>query len=372
MDFVIATTRDLRALRLRQWAEAILAENLGLSADPVDSFMFAALAGDASFRRYFRLGLRQQSWVLMDAPPDKEDSRPFVAVAAAFARLGIRVPQLMAIDLEQGFLLLEDLGDRLYLGELMSASRDQVDRLYQAAFEPLLRLQSVTELPGCTLPRYDRTLLLNELRLFDQWFIAELLQIELTPADQAMLQQLYDALIESALEQPQRPVHRDYHSRNLLLCRDNSPGVIDFQDAVIGPITYDLVSLLKDCYLLWPQPQVTCWVEQYYQAAQAAALLPAITLEQFHGWFDWIGVQRHLKVLGIFSRLFLRDGKAGYLADLPRVARHLLDGCEPYAQLRPFASWFRSRLLPQMMSHPQLDPVAIKALMNAQTQSVVD
>ncbi|HMW14770.1 MAG TPA: phosphotransferase [Pseudomonadales bacterium] len=368
MDLSITTTRDARALQLRNWAAAILAENPGLSADPADGWRFAKLAGDASFRRYFRLQRERQSWVLMDAPPAKEDVRPFIAVAGGLAQLGIRVPRVLAADLDQGFLLLDDLGDRLYLGELTAADPQRVDQLYQAAFQPLLRLQSVSELPGCKLPPYDRTLLHSELRLFDQWFIAELLGVELTQSEQRMLHQLYDELIELALAQPQCPVHRDYHSRNLLLCADGMVGVIDFQDAVIGPITYDLVSLLKDCYLFWPPQQVSRWVTQYHRLAQNAALLSEVSPEQFLHWFDWIGVQRHLKVLGIFSRLFLRDGKEGYLADLPRVARHLLAGCAPHGPLQPFAQWFRERLLPRMATHPRLDAVSVQAVVDEKTE----
>lgn len=286
---------------------------------------------DASFRRYFRVRRQDVSYILMDAPPEKEDCGPFIHVSELFLELGLHVPEILARDLQQGFLLLSDLGNRLYLDEL---NEDTADRLYGDALGALAALQSCVP-ANSALPPYDRELLMFEMSLFRDWLIGTHLNIQLETVQQENLEICFDRLADNALEQPVVCVHRDYHSRNLMVSDYHNPGVLDYQDAVIGPMTYDLVSLLRDCYISWPRTRVEDWVLGYFElAGQTGILRPAqVDEEQFLKWFDWMGVQRHLKAAGIFARLNHRDGKPGYLDDIPRTLAYVTEVCSRYTAL---------------------------------------
>jgi len=287
-------------------------------------------SADASFRRYFRVQQGGESYVLMDAPPEKEDCGPFIRVSHLLLALGLHVPEILASDLEQGFLLLSDLGTRLYLDEL---NETNVDRLYGDALGALATLQSCG--PQRELPAYDRRLLLSEMLLFRDWLLDTHLDLALDERAQKELQDSFDQLADNALEQPQVCVHRDYHSRNLMLSERHNPGILDYQDAVTGPLTYDLVSLLRDCYIRWPRQRVEDWALGYFELATQSGILRTgeRNEQQFLKWFDWMGVQRHLKAAGIFARLNHRDGKPGYLKDIPRTLGYVQDVCSRYPEL---------------------------------------
>lgn len=302
----------------------------------------APASADASFRRYFRVSLADGSTrIAMDAPPDREDCRPFVEVAARMQRAGLHVPRIDAQDLEQGFLLLEDLGSRPYLDAL---DADSVGALYGDATAALLRLQTGASSAG--LPAYDRELLLREMGLFPEWLLGRHLGLTVDEAGQVMLAEVFETLIANALAQPVVCVHRDYHSRNLMVTAAGNPGVIDFQDAVAGPVTYDLVSLLRDCYVRWPADQVDHWVADYLRDAQAEGLLADVDAATFLRWFDLMGVQRHLKAAGIFARLNHRDGKPGYLADIPRTLGYIVDAGARRPDVAALAAFVEHRVLP--------------------------
>ncbi len=288
-------------------------------------------SADASFRRYFRVAHEGASFIVMDAPPDKEDSAPYIRVARLFFDIGLNVPEIIDMDLEQGFLLLSDLGNRLYLDDLNAGS---ADRLYGDALGALAAIQACTPAGG-VLPDYDRDLLMIEMALFRDWLVERHLGIALTGAQVAMLDTVFEVLAENALVQPQVCVHRDYHSRNLMVTGQNNPGILDFQDAVIGPVTYDLVSLLRDCYISWPRAQVEDWALGYQELALQSGILRIEHEDpkQFLRWFDLMGVQRHLKAAGIFARLNHRDGKPGYLADIPRTLGYVIDVTARYDEL---------------------------------------
>lgn len=289
-------------------------------------------SADASFRRYFRLydKINTDSKIVMDAPPDKEDSHPFIKIAQSFYALGLNVPKVYAQNFESGFFLLSDLGSIDYLQAL---DKDNATRLYQDAIQALITLQCNNTL---SLPLYDTALLQQEMNLFVDWYLVKHRQIQLTTAEQQMLNDSFALLTASALSQPQVCVHRDYHSRNLMLTADNNPGVLDFQDAVIGPISYDLVSLLRDCYVAWPEEQVSAWCRYYYQLTIKKALLKEVSYSQFERWFDLMGLQRHLKATGIFARLNYRDGKSGYLKDIPRTLAYVAAVSGKYPELKAF------------------------------------
>ncbi len=307
-------------------------------------FALAPASADASFRRYFRATLPDgNTLIAMDAPPDKEDCRPFVAVAERMRNAGLHAPQIFEQDLARGFLLLEDLGSRSYLAALIP---ETVESLYRDALAALLRLQ--TNAPVADLPRYDRDLLAREMGLFTDWLLGEHLGLTVSGEEQATLAATFELLIDNALAQPMVCVHRDYHSRNLMVVGVDNPGVIDFQDAVAGPITYDLVSLLRDCYVAWPGAQVDAWVEGYHRQAQAAGLLEGVDAATFLAWFDLMGVQRHLKAAGIFARLNHRDGKAGYLADIPRTLGYILEVGQRRAGVSALAGYIAGQVLPRL------------------------
>jgi aminoglycoside/choline kinase family phosphotransferase len=310
------------------------------------------VAGDASPRRYFRLALAACSYVLVEAPPATEKNAAFVHVAELLRGAGVKVPAVMAVDFDRGFLLLEDLGDQLLLPLLDSGSSGG---LYAQAFTTLAQMAAV-DTARASLGDYDRALLGEELSRFQAWFVQELLGYTPRAAEQAQLGRLEARLIDSALEQPRVLVHRDFHSRNLMLTGDRELAVIDFQDAVVGPVTYDLASLLRDCYIQWPAAQVRAWALDYRELLYARGLAADIGEAQFLRWFDWMGLQRHLKVLGTFARLYLRDGKSAYLDDLPLVIHYVLEITDKYAAEEPafadFSAWFRARLSPLITQQP--------------------
>lgn len=321
---------DLRTLTLLDWLE----NDLLLTLEN-----FQPASSDASFRRYFRVTTPEGTQIVMDAPPDKENIPAFIHVAQLMANAGIKTPTIFRQNLDDGFLLLEDFGNHAFLAKVKDG---QPDHYYQLAMDNLFTLQNHTNTDTNSLPSYDTALLKRELDIFSDWFVGQLLDEALPPAVQERLETL---LIDSALAQPMTCVHRDFHSRNLMVIDENTLGVLDFQDAVHGPITYDLVSLLRDCYIAWPQTQITQWLEHYHQRLLEAELINC-DLPQFTRWFDLMGLQRHLKAIGIFSRLHLRDGKSGYLHDIPRTLGYVLEVTSMYPELAEFDSVIRQNLQP--------------------------
>ena len=309
-----------RLQALQDWAARQLA------ADALD---IAPASSDASFRRYFRVTAKGRDYIVMDAPPAHEDCRPFVAVARLFADAGVHVPQVLAQDLDQGFLLLSDLGNTTYLSALNEGSARE---LYLASNDALIRIQQASR-PG-VLPEYDRELLTRELMLFPDWYVAKHLGVEMKDEQRAILDTVFERLLGNNLAQPQVYVHRDWHSRNLMVS-DPNPGILDFQDAVYGPITYDLASIYRDAYIQWDEELQLDWVIRYWEKARAARLPVHPDFGEFWRDFEWMGAQRHIKVLGIFARLYHRDGKDGYLKDMPLVMHYLRKVCERYDELKP-------------------------------------
>ena len=269
----------------------------------------------------------------MDAPPSYEDTGPFVRTARKFQQLGLNVPEILEQDSDNGFLLMSDLGDTTYLSRL---TPDTADRLYGDALGALVVLQAGTRGDPDYFPPYDEARLRGEMELFREWYVPRHLGRVLDAGENAVIDRTFDALGAAALAQPRVWVHRDYHSRNLMVTAHNNPGILDFQDAVTGPVTYDLVSLLRDCYIEWPQPRIDEWLMRYCQLARQSDLPVDVGADRFREWFDRMGLQRHIKVLGIFSRLYYRDGKAAYLDDLPLVSRYVHQVCARYQDLLPF------------------------------------
>lgn len=286
-------------------------------------------SGDASFRRYFRVTTQDGTFVLMDAPPENEDCRPFVKVARLLGDAGLTVPDIHAADLDAGFLLLGDLGSTSYLDALEEAN---ADRLYTQAIDALVRMQ--TRVPHDALPPYDEALLRREMRLFPEWFLKRHLGMAPDVTATEVLDRSFEFLCECAAEQPRVFVHRDYHSRNLMLLNEGNPGILDFQDAVSGPIAYDLVSLLRDVYIEWPAERTANWMATYCRSAKEHGLRELVEVETLSRWVDLTGAQRHIKIAGIFSRLLYRDGKANYLGDIPLTLRYLLTTCSRYPELK--------------------------------------
>ncbi len=320
---------DFRKLSLLDWLENDLLLNI-IKIEPASS--------DASFRRYFRITLPDQHLIVMDAPPDRENILPFIKVADILKTSKINVPDIYHQNINDGFLVLEDFGSQSYLDKLQTGN---ADRLYGEALATLLKLQQNTDINAIDLPRYDEALLRRELAIFSDWFIDQRLDL---PMPDKLWTNVCDILVNSALSQPLTCVHRDYHSRNLMVLENDLPGVIDFQDAVIGPITYDLVSLLRDCYIAWPQEKVNQWVNQYYTTLKEAGIL-SCDITTFTRWFDLMGMQRHLKAIGIFSRLDIRDGKIGYLADIPRTLNYVLEQTRNYPELNEFGEFLQQNVL---------------------------
>ena len=294
-----------------------------------DSLDIAPASADASFRRYFRVTAKGRDYIVMDAPPAHEDCRPFIAVARLFGAAGVHVPQVLAQDLDQGFLLLTDLGNTTYLAALNPGTARE---LYLASNDALIRIQQASR-PGA-LPEYDRALLTRELMLFPEWYVAKHLGVAMNDQQKAILETVFERILANNLAQPQVYVHRDWHSRNLMVS-DPNPGILDFQDAVYGPITYDLASIYRDAYIQWDEEHQIDWVIRYWEKARAARLQVREDFGDFWRDFEWMGAQRHIKVLGIFARLYHRDGKDGYLKDMPLVMHYLRKVCERYDELKP-------------------------------------
>jgi aminoglycoside/choline kinase family phosphotransferase len=318
------STQDLRLDALKQWLTTLQSPVLQIAS-------LRPASSDASFRRYFRVdGSDDATYIVMDAPPPQEDVRPFLHVAEVFAGTGASVPQIIAQDVEQGFLLLSDLGSTTYLQLL---TPDNAHKLYMDAIDALVLLQ-VNSQPD-VLPEYDRALLQRELMLFPEWYVGKHLGVTMTEKQTASLNQIFDLLLANNLAQPQVFVHRDYHSRNLMVLSKGNPGILDFQDAVYGPITYDLASLLRDAYIQWDEEIVLDWAIRYWERAKRAGLPVNPDIDTFYRDFEWMGLQRHLKVLGIFARLYHRDGKDGYLKDLPLVMEYTRKVAYRYKELAP-------------------------------------
>ena len=332
---------DLRTIAMLDWLENDLLLTID-SCEPASS--------DASFRRYFRVKSPEAQFIVMDAPPDKENTEPFIRIAGLLKRSHVNVPVIFQQNLADGFLLLEDFGSQCFLDQL---NANNAEALYQRAFDSLFKLQTDTVVQNCGLPSYNEALLLRELTIFDDWFLNQLLDIQIPTS---IWKTLCTLLVSSALEQPVSCVHRDYHSRNLMVLNSNSPGVIDFQDAVVGPITYDLVSLLRDCYIAWPKQQVEQWMTRYYQRLLQAELITC-NPSQFQRWFDLMGLQRHLKAIGIFSRLHLRDGKSSYLNDIPRTLNYVTTVSAAYPEFADFSNFLHNHVLP---AHGILPPAPPK------------
>jgi len=322
------STTDTRLAALHAWLEVTLA--------PV-RFSLAPASADASFRRYFRVTLdtahalapQAPTLIAMDAPPPMEDCRPFVRVAGLLRAADVHAPQVLASDFERGFLLLTDLGITTYLAALDAGS---ADGLYLDALDALVRIQHTSR--AGVLPDYDEALLRRELALFPDWYVARHLRKALADEQRQTLHHVFDIVVANNLAQPRVFVHRDYHSRNLMVSAPN-PGVLDFQDAVHGPVTYDLVSLLRDAYIAWEEERQLDWAARYWEKARAAGIPVNADFSVFWRDFEWMGAQRQLKVLGIFARLAHRDGKAGYVQDMPVVMRYLRGACGRYRELSP-------------------------------------
>ena len=320
-----------RTILLREWLKR---QSLCQATCSEQELHIEPASADASFRSYHRVTLADgKTLIVMDAPPEHEDCRPFLHVAALFRDAGVHVPEVHATDLEQGFLLLSDLGNTTYLKVLDEAT---APKLYADANAALVDIQRASR-PG-VLPDYDRALLERELKLFPDWYIARHLGIVLDSKQETVLREVFETILANNLAQAPVFVHRDYHSRNLMVIDADyprNPGIIDFQDAVFGPITYDLVSLYRDAYISWEEKQELDFVIRYWEMARKAGLPVRPSFDAFYRDYEWMGVQRQLKVLGIFARLFHRDGKAGYLKDMPLVMSYLRRACERYGELKP-------------------------------------
>ena len=313
----LETDRDFRLQQLLEWLNSVAPEMVR-AVEPA--------SGDASFRRYFRVHLGGRTLIAMDAPPAVEKIRPFIQVGGLFTRAGVCVPKIVEFNEDLGFMLLADFGPISYLSRLDPVS---APALYQDATNVLKRLNNHLDIETCGLPDYGGDLVSRELDLFEQWFLCGKLEMVLSSAELKILEHAKAFLTDKMLEQPKVVVHRDFHSRNLMVLEQDNPGVLDFQDAVVGPITYDLASLLRDCYIAWPEPTVEQWVFDYFSNLG----LQKIDFEQFFHWFELTGLQRHMKAVGIFSRLDIRDGRDGYLADIPRTLNYIRTVSARYAEL---------------------------------------
>ena len=312
---------------------------------PNANYDLQRIAGDASFRQYFRLTQNGQAFIVMDAPPEQEDCKPFINISKRLLQAQINTPAIMAQNLSQGFLLLSDLGNIHYFDQLTQADLkpEHATALYGDAMQVLLKLHG---LDSKALPLYDTELLMQEMDLFKHWLLQQYIGITLTQPIQEMLDEVFGFLAHEALSQPQIFVHRDYHSRNLIWSKSNNPGVLDFQDAVAGPITYDLVSLLKDCYIKWPKQKVQQWANDYF--IQIAKYHTDIEQKRFMRWFDLMGVQRHLKASGIFARLHLRDHKSNYLPAIPRTLSYITDLHNDHAELTELVQYIQNHVIPSI------------------------
>jgi len=325
---------DPRQIQLQKWLSTVL---------DTPSLALTPITGDASFRRYFRLQHQNMDYIAMDSPPEKEPCQPFVNIAKKFLALNLRVPQIFAEDIQHGFLLISDLGDQLYIDALNNHNADQ---LYRHAIDQLITIQSCQNIPNHTLESFMTTELQQELAYFTKWFLEAYLALSLTQTQNQILEKTYATLLKNALEQPQYCIHRDYHSRNLMVLPNNEVGILDFQDAMIGPITYDLVSLIRDCYVDWPQTQIIKWMNYYREKALSHALLSTTDAGLFTRWFDLTGIQRHLKATFIFARKSLRDQNDSYLQYIPRTLNYVKQIAQNYCDLSEFHDLLNQIILP--------------------------
>ena len=330
-------SKDKRLEELSQWINETWA----------DATLSVASA-DASFRRYFRIHNHNETMIAMDAPPEKEDSTPFIDITQRLLKAGVHAPEIIKQSLDKGFLVLSDLGSTPYLDKLNETTADD---LYADALQALIKIQQANT-DG--LPVYDAALLQQEMQLMPNWFLATHLGIEVDNDQQKIIQQTFDDLTTAILEQPQVFVHRDYHSRNLMVVPKNNPAIIDYQDAVLGAITYDLVSILRDCYIAWPNHKVEQWALSYRDQAVKAGLMQAIDDATFIKWFDLMGLQRHIKVLGIFARLYHRDGKENYLNDLPLTLSYVMDVGKKYPETHALIALFEQLDIPSKIGTVEL------------------
>lgn len=335
------TPTDRRLAELRRWLDG---------KDRYRDAEITPASADASFRRYFRVRTATHSWVAMDAPPPMEDCRPFIQISRFLVEMGLNAPVVLDTNLDDGFLVLTDLGSRQYLAELTDHP-DRAESLYGDAVTALLAMQRGGRRFQGELPPYDDKLLRFELSLFHDWLCGRHLGIEFDAVLERRWQRTCDLLVENALGQPRVFVHRDYHSRNLMVTEQDNPGILDFQDAVEGPLTYDLVSLLKDCYVRWPDEFVLGWARHYYDGCDAS-LRRHMDASDFLRAFELMGVQRHLKAAGIFARLNHRDGKPGYMLDIPRTLRYVLDVAKNHPELGFLATLIGERVLPGLGATP--------------------
>jgi|SaaInl5LU_22_DNA_1037371.scaffolds.fasta_scaffold03254_10 N-acetylmuramate 1-kinase len=328
-------------------ANQYLPDNIQLG----DAISVEPLSGDAGFRHYYRLAT-EPSVLGVSAAPDREDWVAFMRVSSLLSSLGICVPAIYAADLHSGTLLIEDLGDKLYQDVLIEKKgKPEVQQLYQNAIEALHIINCCENRPAW-LPRYSDGLLRQEMELFPSWFVKKLLDYSVNAEEAHLISFSFDYLVAQALDQPKVLVHRDYHCRNLLHTDDKGPGVIDFQDAVWGPVTYDLVSISRDCYVRWEISQVDKVRDEFAARLLQNKIISEGSVASFPNWFECMSAQRHLKVLGIFARLALRDGKTDYLENLPLALRYLLEACERVSELEPLGEWIKSTLVPRMESQP--------------------
>ena len=336
---------DTRLQALSEWVkQQMLSEQV--QASSVSEL--TTVSGDASFRRYFRCRVEfpdadPTTLIAVDAPPDKEDNPAFVYLAENFKLNGVNVPDVYAADFEQGFMLLSDFGDTLLLGELTA---DNVDRYYDRALSDLLILQQTPFDPP--LPPYDSELLMREMQLFPDWLLQKHLGLALSQQELELIQHAFEYLRDQALAQPQVAVHRDYHARNIMLTAEDNLGYIDFQDAVHGPVTYDLVSLIRDCYARWPDAKVNAWALNFRDKLQLMGRVTGVSEAQFLHWMNTMGAQRHLKAAGIFARLYHRDGKDGYLKDIPRTVCYVRDEVRAIPALKEFSQLLEQRWIPAL------------------------
>ena len=324
-----------RTRLLEQWLQTVL------NGQPI---AIKALPGDASFRRYFRITAGADSFIAMDAAPPQENCRPFVAIAQALRNINLSAPEIIAANVEMGFLLLTDFGDQTYLKALTSQNADQC---YVRALSALAVLQSCKEVEGLTVPPFTFVFMQQEWAWHKEWFLEKLLNLNFT-AEEAALDQCFNVIATSAVNQPQVFMHRDYHSANLMLLPNNEVGILDFQDAFMGPVTYDLVSLLRDCYIDWPAEQVEAWAFSYLQKLQAQNLLTDVDKQTFLRWFDLMGLERHLKALFTFARKHVRDQQPQYLKHIPRTLNYIITVSQSYPALAPLHQFMRDKVQPEI------------------------
>ena len=331
-----------RADDLRRFVAANLGE---------ERFELAVASADASFRSYWRATASGKSWIVMDAPPAQEDVRPWLDIDARLRAAELHAPEVFAVDAENGFVLMEDLGTRTYLPEL---NENSVDALYGDALNALLRMQE--RVPADNLPVFDTTRTIPEMELLGDWFLRRHLGFDPSCGDWDIVENALRHIANGVDEQPRRFMHRDYHSRNLLVSPANNPAIIDFQGAMLGPVSYDLASLLRDCYIAWPIERVDRWVEHYRQRLEGLGIV-AVDGAHFRRWFDLAGLQRHIKVLGLFCRLNYRDGKSNYLNDLPLVLRYVLDVAAFYPELVDFSTLLKKTVGGRDITQPHQRPL---------------